>query len=553
MVSFLTRGSQQNDEDYDRHSVKEDNTHQQSILYRVIRLFRPYGYSKILEQTQKETPKSSRNESFLGNLVQSKLWQTLIPIFNVLLPTFISSQYSKNHPSYKLTSTSWLDGLRGIACFIVFIYHSTYCYFASQREVFDGQKNHYFLQLPFIRVLHSGPPMVMVFFIISGFALSYKSVTLMRKPVSYIDSHALLSNIASSIWKRYFRLILPCMGTYVLVTFFVVAGWFETVPHGEKGRLRGVVDPRPPMIGSLYGQIEWAVADFYKFAVPITIFYDWSHFMWETDSHLWTIPAEFQRSLTLFVTIAGLSHLKHRLRMRVFLPCFVLVAMYSGFWEYGLFVFGFFLAEIHTSFLATREEIAPLPLYSEAQRHNEASKILRTVALAIVFTSGLYFCSYPEVAPDPDSTTGFTYLTTLTPPRYSNQNECRFWMGIGAMLLCFSIVFLPKIQSILCWKLFQYLGRISFSLYLVHGTIIRSMGYAMVHWGWKQFGVSVLWQNDSVLDNVKDLENRRALIVIVGFIITIPVTVWIADIFWRVVDSPSVKFVKWLESKLVRS
>ena len=33
----------------------------------------------------------------------------------------------------------------------------------------------------------------------------------------------------------------------------------------------------------------------------------------------------------------------------------------------------------------------------------------------------------------------------------------------------------------------------------------------------------------------------------------IPVTVWAADVFWRLFDTPTVKFARWVESKLILS
>ncbi|KAK6533611.1 hypothetical protein TWF694_002548 [Orbilia ellipsospora] len=404
--------------------------------------------------------------------------------------------------------------------------------------------------------------MVEVFFVISGFALSYKVANLSRKPVSYADSHAILRNLASSIWKRYLRLVLPCAGTFILVTLFVGAGWFEAVPFEQRGGLRGLVEPRPPKMDSFFGQLEWGLKDFYKFAVPLTLFFDvgYAVYRWETDSHLWTIPQEFHQSLCLFLTIVGLSHIKRWLRMRVFLPCIVVIALYNMYWEYSLFIFGFLLAEVYVSILSTSEnstssgvsDTASLPIYSKERRYSYASEILKKTGLVVLFILSLYLCSYPEVSPQPDSTTGFTFLEALTPPRYTEDTWHRFWLTLGAYLLVFSIMMLPKIHTILCSKLFQYLGRISFSLYLVHGTIVRSLGYALVHWGWRQMGVSALWENDSLPDNVKDLEARRIVMVFLGFVGIIPVTIWSADIFWRVVDMPSVRFVRWLESKLVR-
>ncbi|KID87191.1 hypothetical protein MGU_05601 [Metarhizium guizhouense ARSEF 977] len=36
-----------------------------------------------------------------------------------------------------------------------------------------------------------------------------------------------------------------------------------------------------------------------------------------------------------------------------------------------------------------------------------------------------------------------------------------------------------------------------------------------------------------------------------GAAFTIPTVIWWADVFWRAVDIPAVKFAKWFESKCI--
>lgn len=38
---------------------------------------------------------------------------------------------------------------------------------------------------------------------------------------------------------------------------------------------------------------------------------------------------------------------------------------------------------------------------------------------------------------------------------------------------------------------------------------------------------------------------------LVGWVVCLVVSLWAADVFWRLVDAPSVKFARWVESKLV--
>ncbi|EWC45499.1 hypothetical protein DRE_05357 [Drechslerella stenobrocha 248] len=524
------------------------------------------GYARIDDQRRKESDSEPPSPS-ITHFATPRTWHRLLAaVLRFLTPSFIYSRWSRNPPaSHKLTPTSWLDGLRGIACFIVFIYHYFYAYFETRGHAFEftGDKNHYFLQLPGLRIIHSGRSMVHIFFVISGFALSNRSVMLIRKSMAPAErSHAILSNLASSIWRRHLRLFLPCAGAYLLVAVVVAAGGFEVVPIGEKGWLKGNVEFRPTREKGLWSQLVVAFCEYGKIAGPVALFRGWSwpDYISVYESHLWTIPEEFHQSMLLFLIIAGLCHLKRWARVYVFLPAFVSVSLLNRRWATSLFMFGFFAAEVHAVVAAARENSlqSKLPggVYSSFRNPQPGRRRLEIVqkgAVAFTFAVAIYLCSIPDYQPDSKSVTGFTTLAHSAPERYGGDDANGFWMSIGAELLVFSIIFLPAVQDVLCWRVFQYLGRISFALYLVHGTTNRSIGYAMVHWGWKVTGVGAMFVEGAKVDDLYVLETIRVAVVFVAFFANLLVTIWLADVFWRAFDLPSVRFVRWLEGKLVRS
>ena len=70
-----------------------------------------------------------------------------------LAPSFLTS--SAKNPN--LHPTSWLDGLRGVAAFIVFLSHFILGWFPGTFAGFYSTPNaHNFFQLPFIRILYAG-------------------------------------------------------------------------------------------------------------------------------------------------------------------------------------------------------------------------------------------------------------------------------------------------------------------------------------------------------------------------------------------------------------
>ena len=83
----------------------------------------------------------------------------------------------------RIHPTSYLDGLRGLASLIVFAHHYTceyvYPYVAYYGVSADKMPSSP-VQLPFVRVVYAGRPMVHIFFVISGFVLSKKPLGLVR-------------------------------------------------------------------------------------------------------------------------------------------------------------------------------------------------------------------------------------------------------------------------------------------------------------------------------------------------------------------------------------
>jgi len=80
----------------------------------------------------------------------------------------------------------------------------------------------------------------------------------------------------------------------------------------------------------------------------------------------------------------------------------------------------------------------------------------------------------------------------------------------------------------------QYMAKISFSLYLVHGPVLHLFGYSFV---------------PTFLNLIGGNENERyQLGVLLAFIALTPVMLWIADVFWRLVDQPCATFILRFEN-----
>lgn len=105
-------------------------------------------------------------------LSKSSLSQTAKRLLIFLLPTFLQHHFCPPSPKSlsKLHPTAWLDGMRGFAALMVFLYHLSYSTHDVYTAYIPSHKD--FLRLPLIRSFYNGNFMVSIFFVVSGFALS---------------------------------------------------------------------------------------------------------------------------------------------------------------------------------------------------------------------------------------------------------------------------------------------------------------------------------------------------------------------------------------------
>lgn len=113
----------------------------------------------------------------------------------------------------------------------------------------------------------------------------------------------------------------------------------------------------------------------------------------------------------------------------------------------------------------------------------------------------------------------------------------RYWTGWGAILLVWSTSNSHMLQQLFTNRFIQYFGKISFSLYLAHGFVIHTLYYSLIEVLWGVIGFETYWQ--------KEVSFGVALVVVSV------VLVWVSDVFMRVVDMPSVRFARWVESKMI--
>ena len=462
-----------------------------------------------------------------------------------LIPTIISDIISRRRPT-KLHATSYLDGLRGLAALSVFSYHySDYNHkfilpfygHNDANNIHDGPSS--LMQLPYVRLLYSGTPMVHIFFIISGFALSLRPLQQLYNPDSpsrgpspdsIAKSQALL---ASSAFRRPIRLFIPPLFVTALSAIVVyVFGWMPSF-----------MKPEPTLFGQITNWFSDAVNK---------IMWAWA---WDDQSpvsrynpHLWTIPLEFTHSMFLFLVLSILSRLRSPHTRQHFLAGLMVYCLLIGRWAAFEFLAGALLAELHLStHFDVTNSTTRLPTTKCSKRLQIPSALRSTFQLVVLLAAG-YLLSWPPRKAD--MVPSFEAIQSFTPGTYDGDKRKNFWMAIAAFGTVWSCGRIRLVKVVLTSPLPQYAGRISFCLYIFQHLVLNLLqhhvlgseykpatekGPEVPAWGVRgTFGISS--------------PSQRTLTWFAGLIILGGVLVILADLFTRILDGPAVRMSKRLEA-----
>lgn len=188
-------------------------------------------------------------------------------------------------------------------------------------------------------------------------------------------------------------------------------------------------------------------------------------------------------------------------------------------WDVALFFAGLLAAD--TSIACRAQTYGALQTTHRCPSH----RAVLAVARGLSILGSLYLLSSPDFCMA--STPGYQLLSRLIPS--SDPAPFRFLPNIGGMLLVVLVTHVEveksMVNKLLNSALLQYLGKISFSLYIVHGPLVHTVGYAVFPFFWKISGTQDVW--------------RYVVGFAAGYVVLVAVVVWVADVFWRLIDLPS--------------
>ena len=438
------------------------------------------------------------------------------------LPSWTHHFFGVRYPEEPRRATDYLDGLRGVASLFVFFDH--YLVRVHNRIVHEGfgNEDHWnILQLPFVRTVYSGPAMVAIFFVISGYVLSQRCLVAIRNR----QQEKLHNALTSMTFRRAIRLFLPSVVISLIALSFVLVGilgpeWPEDWTWGEEFE-----NFQYRILYDLFKLWDWGITYDHWYA-----------------PQLWTIPVEYRCSMILFMFILMVARTTAFARYTIEIGT-LFYLFYIERWDVGLFLAGMAIAELNLIFEDRHKRQAGPTLTSPEK--TVATPRWRTrwftvkkshIPLWVMLIAGFYLTSYPDT--DAEYTPGFDFIANSVGDEW--DFKFRFWLSMAAILVVLPISFLPKAQALFTTPIARYLGKISYALYLVHELMNVTLRVAL----WNMFWSVLKLKKE---DGEEGLKFEGGWII--GSFVYIPLVLWAADVFWRAVDIPTVKFAKWFEGK----
>lgn len=390
---------------------------------------------------------------------------------------------------------------------------------------FGYKDQYYFCQLPGIRLFFTGGHIaVSVFFIISGHVLSAKPLALIHAG-EYLK---LEDNLSGAMFRRWPRLFLPALfTTFLYATSWHLFGFSTAFPQHQETYVEEVM--------------EW-----YKQFKGFSWVYRTDEKLWlKYNFHLWSIAVEMRGSVIIFTALLAFSRCTRNAR----LLCEVLLIFYflcivEGM-LYAMFCGGMLLCDLDN--LARHDDL-PSFFYKLAP--------YKKSMFYAMFVSGIYLGGIPSIdfhisISLLEESPGWKWLAKLKPASVSESDYKWFYLFFAAIFTVASISRIPLLKRFFEIRFNQYLGRISYALYLIHGPVLWTLGdrlYLAAGWA-REVNVDGVrhWIGLFPISRAGPLGLEPAFWV--PHLIILPFTLWLAEVCTKAFDRPSIKFARWLYGK----
>ncbi|OCK84506.1 hypothetical protein K432DRAFT_119297 [Lepidopterella palustris CBS 459.81] len=308
-----------------------------------------------------------------------------------------------------------------------------------------------FFQLPFFRLCVGGRSAVALFFLITGYVNAIGPIGKSRSG----NTDAAFTGIARSALARSGRLVLPTFIATMFSWFLANTNAYHMTKHVDSTWIRQGWHGQEPTMSAAFMSLVRAEVETW------TIGWD------EYDGTQWTLHLFLEGSMMVYMTMLATILVTPRARKTVFVLLYLFCWMSgqgitSGALKGMNIVVGMFLAELHNQYKDSATSVLPAPI---------------PVVLILL---GMFMSGFPQDSPDHAawSDNMAKLMHALTP---KDTDIRRYWDSLGASTVILGIFFSRNARRVLTSPVFNFLGRVSFPVYLLHNSLIKSVLTWMVY------------------------------------------------------------------------
>jgi len=365
-----------------------------------------------------------------------------------------------------------LEGLRGVAAIMVAFYHYFLAFYAL---LFLGPYSHSVQHMRYEDNLYGNPIMaflsgtfaVAIFFVLSGFVLS----------IGFFQTGKLdiVKKLAS---KRYLRLMLPALAS-ILIAFILISLGLSHVQQAAA------------ITHSEWLKDSWKFVPSFLDAVINGVAGIFTQNGSGYNDALWTMTTEFLGSFAVFGFLALFVKSKYKNVLYV-----VLLILTFNSW-YMAFIAGMILADWYAS--------------------GKLKQLRRSWAVIPVLALGLFLAGYPYFG------AAGTIYQWITIPGLVTMNWNTIYLTFGAIIVVSVVLATSQIAAFFRHKYISWLGKYTFSLYLVHLSVLYTF---------TTFMFLVFFQQASLGFNASAL---------LAIAVSIPIVAGVTYLFEKYIDAKSIQ------------
>ena len=385
----------------------------------------------------------------------------------------------------------WIDGLRGIACLAIFAHHFMCCFYP----------NFYFAPKPYaqkwvvafgqnpISVLVNGNYWVCVFCMMTGFVAA---LPILKQRGRFFLGWE--QSLANSLLKRYFRLFLPVFWASAVVFLLLKTGATTNI------------------LFAWMTDSEWAYlvySAYHESSTVITLLIDSFirvPFLGSTmyNEAYWMLPHVFY-GYFFSVILAEMSWYKGKMLPVVYLA-FASGLLMAGLHLTACFPVGVFLA---WKWYASQD--------TSAVSGSRSRETLKRIMTSVFMVTGLLLGGFPSLYLAQDGIYQRLNISLLEAEPYMISHV------VGAALFLLGIEQSKYTQRTLARKTLLWLGKNSYSLYLIHVAVIATIGTGVA------------------LHLLQKTELQYNWVAMLSFAATLAVLLPLSAVFQRFVEQPCEK------------